>query len=73
MNNENPGTIMITIAGEKYLVEKELSSKYGLSVYWFRKARYAGRTPNYHKLNGKVYYKENEVDEWFKENLKPNE
>jgi predicted DNA-binding transcriptional regulator AlpA len=63
---------MLTINNEKYLVEKEMSSKYGLSVHWFRKARYTGHTPMYHKLNGKVYYKENEVDQWFKDNLKTN-
>jgi len=60
---------MITIAGEKYLVEKELSNKYGLSKHWFRKARYEGKSPTYHKLNGKVYYKEDQVDEWFKSHL----
>lgn len=57
------------INGEKYLVEKELSSKYGLSVHWFRKARSQGKSPSYHKFNRKVYYKENEVDNWFKEHL----
>lgn len=60
---------MLTINGEKYLVEKELSSKYGLSVHWFRRARYEGHSPIYHKLQGKVYYKENQVDDWFKENM----
>jgi hypothetical protein len=62
---------MITICGETYLVEKELPSKYGLSIHWFRKARCEGKSPTYHKLNGKVYYKENQVDDWFKEHLIP--
>ncbi len=57
------------INGEKFLVEKELSSKYGLSIHWFRKARCEGKSPIYHKFNRKVYYKEHEVDNWFKENL----
>jgi len=64
---------MLTIDGEKYLVEKELSSKYGLSVSWFRRARYEGRSPVYHKLKGKVYYRESSVDEWFKKNMIPNQ
>jgi predicted DNA-binding transcriptional regulator AlpA len=60
---------MLKIDGKKYLVEKELSQKYGLSIHWFRKARYEGKTPPYHKLNGKVYYQEDTVDEWLKENM----
>lgn len=62
---------MLIIAGEKYLVEKEVSTKYGLSIHWFRKQRYSKKSPTYHKLQGKVYYKEADVDEWFKENLVP--
>lgn len=61
---------MLILDGVKYLVEKELSAKYGLSVHWFRKARYDGKSPKYHKLNGKVYYTEENVDKWFKDNLK---
>lgn len=60
------------INGVKYLVEKELSTKYGLSVHWFRKARSKGNSPIYHKLNRKVYYKEDDVDSWFAENLIPH-
>jgi hypothetical protein len=57
------------INGEKYLVEKELPPKYGLSIHWFRKARNEGKSPIYHKLNRKIYYKEGELDNWFKEHL----
>ena len=64
--------MMLTINGEQYLVEKEVSAKYGLSIHWFRRARYDGHTPKFHRLNGKVYYTEKEVNEWFKENLIPN-
>ncbi len=63
---------MLTINGEKYLVEKEASSKHGLSIHWFRCARWQRKGPPYHKLNGKVYYKETDVDGWFKENMKPS-
>lgn len=63
---------MIKVAGVNYLMEKELANKYGLSLQWFRRARYEGKSPIYHKLHGHVYYKEDQVDDWFKENLIPN-
>lgn len=61
---------MLKIANEKYLVEKELSLLCGLSVHWFRKARWEGKSPPYYKLNGKIFYKEHEVNDWFVNNLK---
>ena len=61
---------MLMLDGVQYLVEKEVSARYGLSIHWFRKARYDGNSPKYHKLNGKVYYTAENVDKWFKENLK---
>lgn len=60
---------MLTIADEKYFVEKEASLKYGLSIHWFRRARYEHKGPPYHKFSSKIYYKEVEVDRWFKDNL----
>jgi hypothetical protein len=63
---------MITISGVKYFGENEISSKYGLSTQWFRRARYEGNSPKYHKLHGKIYYDEENVAQWFKENLIPN-
>jgi hypothetical protein len=60
---------MITIDGKKYLGEKELSTKYGLPVSWFRRARYDKCSPPYCKLHNKIYYEEISVDEWFKKNL----
>jgi hypothetical protein len=44
--------------------------QYCLSIHWFRKARYEGKSPQYYKMNGKVYYTVENVDKWFKENLK---
>jgi predicted DNA-binding transcriptional regulator AlpA len=61
---------MIIISGEKYLREKEIASKYGLSTQWFRRARYSNNSPVYHKLHGKIYYKEENVEQWFKEKLR---
>lgn len=63
---------MLVIQGIQYLGEKEISAKYGLSLSWFRNSRYKGRCPTYHKLNGKIYYIQENVDSWFKENLKAN-
>lgn len=60
---------MLTVKGDRYLVEKEASSKYGLSIHWFRRARYEGHSPIYHKLHGRVYYREDQLDQWFKDNL----
>lgn len=62
---------MLLLDGVQYLVEKEASIRYGLSVHWFRKARYTGKTPTYHKLNGKIYYTAENIDAWFKNNLTP--
>jgi hypothetical protein len=62
---------MLLIDGVQYLVEKEAAAWYGLSIHWFRRARYTGHSPSYHKLNGKVFYTVREIDKWFKENLKP--
>jgi predicted DNA-binding transcriptional regulator AlpA len=63
---------MIKVADEQYLAEKELTSKFGLSLQWFRRARYEGKCPRYFKLHGKFYYKEQDVVAWFKENMKPS-
>lgn len=63
---------MIRISGVNYLVEKEVSQKYGLSLQWFQRARYNHNGPTYHKLHGKFYYTEEEVEAWFKENMVSN-
>lgn len=60
---------MLTVDGIKYVTEKEISRDYGLSVSWFRKARYAGKSPEYYKLNGKIFYNPFHVAEWFKEKM----
>jgi len=60
---------MLNINGKKYLSEKEMSVKFGLSVHWFRKTRYSGRSPSYYKFNKKIYYSENSAEEWFKQHL----
>jgi hypothetical protein len=61
---------MIQIDGVKYVTEKEISARYGLSVEWFRKARYSDKGLPYRKLKRNVFYDINDVDKWFKDNLK---
>ena len=60
---------MLIVNGVKYIPEKEISKYFGMSVSWFRKARYAGKCPTYHTLNGKIFYDIDHVQEWFKKNL----
>ena len=60
---------MLMIDGQKFYVDKELATKYGLSVHWFRKARRINHSPAYYKVNGKVYYIESDVNDWFKKNM----
>jgi hypothetical protein len=63
---------MLLIDGTKYLTEKEISGKYGISEYWLRRQRYLGNEPVFFKIRGKgkVFYPEIETDEWFKTNIK---
>ncbi len=63
---------MIEIMGKKYLTEKEVSHKYGLSMAWFRLRRWKKDSPPYTKLQGKgkVLYPEKETDGWFEDNMK---
>jgi hypothetical protein len=62
--------IMVTIGLDIYINEKEASTKYGFSISWFRKNRFSKHKIPYHKLNGKVYFKPNELEAWFKSNFK---
>lgn len=57
------------IDGIKYITEKEVSTKFGLSLSWIRKLRYMDSFP-YHKLCSKVFFNEQEVERWLKDNLK---
>lgn len=60
---------MLTYNGVQYLVEKDVARRYGLSVHWFRKARYIGGGPRYFKMGEKVFYTLEDVDEYFKNHL----
>lgn len=58
------------VDGIKYITEKEVAHLCGRTVAWVRKIRYAGLHFPYYKLNGRVFYIENEVIVWFKDNLR---
>lgn len=59
------------VNGALYITEKEVASLYGRSVRWVRKIRYADRDFPYYKLNGRVFFNQEELDLWFSKNLKP--
>lgn len=60
---------MIVLLGKKLITDKEASSRYGYSQEWFRKRRYQKKKPPYYKIEGKIYYDIEELDQWFKEKL----
>lgn len=62
---------MMILNGQKYFTEKEVSSRYEVSLGWVRRLRYSDKNLPYYKLNGRVFYKEEEVNKWLKENLVP--
>lgn len=45
--------------------EQEAALRYGPSVHWFRRARWAGGGPTYIKLAGRVLYPVAELDKFF--------
>jgi len=58
------------IDGTHLLTEKEVSTKFEITVHWLRYARYTNSTMPYYRLNNKVYYKAEEVSKWLSERLK---
>ena len=62
---------MIEISGVKYLTDKEASHIYGYSVSWFQRQRHLKKPPPFIKIQGKgkVYYSEDELEKWFKDNM----
>jgi hypothetical protein len=60
---------MLVLDGIEYFVEKEVSARYGLSVHWFRNARYSNNSPKYYKLNGRVLYTIADIDNWMRAHL----
>jgi predicted DNA-binding transcriptional regulator AlpA len=66
---------MIEILGKIYLTDKEAAQRYGYSTSWFQNQRCKKINLPFVKMRGKgkVYYPRDEVDKWFKDNLKMNE
>lgn len=61
---------MLMYNNTHYMCEKEISSRYELSIHWFRASRYNKTGPKYYKLKGRIYYTTSDVDEWMKEHLR---
>ena len=59
------------VDGQKYFTEKEVANSCGVSMRWVRRARISSKDFPYYKLNGRVFYKQNEVNKWLKDNLVP--
>lgn len=51
------------------LNETEASDQYGMSVFWYRRARWQGDGPRFIKLGGAVLYPRTELDAFFNERL----
>lgn len=47
------------------MTETEAAQRYGLSVHWFRRARWAGGGPAYLKLGARVLYPIVSTDAFF--------
>lgn len=60
---------MITILDKKYITDKECAQRFGYSQSWFQKNRFLGKPPPYIKLNGKILYELDQIDNWFKHKI----
>lgn len=54
-----------TIFPQINIDEHEAARRYGPSVHWFRRARWAGGGPSFIKLAGKVLYPVAELESFF--------
>ena len=59
---------MTTKIERLYMTEKEAVLRYGYSRAWFQRARWAGNSPPFIKVNGgRILYPITETDEWFRD------
>jgi hypothetical protein len=71
IKKQNGGIIVDQNVEKLYLTEKEAAIRYGYSRTWFQRARWAGNSPAYLKINsnsngrGRVLYPILETDDWF--------
>lgn len=57
------------ISGIKFITEKEMALRCGFSLGWFRKNRATKKDLPHYKLNRKIYYKEEEFNNWLNSKL----
>ena len=60
---------MKEILGKKYITEKEASQKFGFSTDWFRRQRYLKKPPPFTKLQGRILYDLDKLNDWFNKQL----
>ncbi len=59
---------------QMYMNEKEASDRYGYSRAWFQRERWKHSGPPFIKLNsGKILYKFDEIEQWFKSRVEMKE
>ncbi|MEI6207119.1 MAG: hypothetical protein WCP20_10070 [Desulfuromonadales bacterium] len=51
------------------LTEIEASAEYGMSVFWYRRCRWAGNGPAFIKLGAACLYPRNELEKFFNSRL----
>lgn len=57
---------MTTSIEKLYITEKEAMVRYGYSRSWFQRARWAGESPPFIKINGgRILYPIAQADAWF--------
>jgi hypothetical protein len=59
----------MVVNGKNYITEKEIANQHGIPLKWIQNIRYSNKDFPYYKLNGRLYFNEEEVDNWFKDNL----
>ena len=66
---------MLEIMGVKFITDKEASERYGYSQSWFQRARLDKKGPPWVKImgKGKVLYRLEDCDQWFKDNIVESE
>lgn len=65
---------MIKFMNVDCITEKEASSRYGYSVFWFQQIRRKEGPPFYQiKKKGRVLYPVNDCDDWFNKRMMDKE
>ncbi len=62
--------IKTLIEAKKNLTETEASEEYGMSVHWYRRARWAGNGPEFIKLGAAILYPRVNLDAFFSSRIR---